>query len=89
MIGSKEDLKKVPIDRLVTFYRKFYQPDSAVLTVSGKMDAAKTSQYVAATVGRITRPARKLKITSTVKPAQNSERPVAMRRVRAACRRRW
>ena len=55
VIGSKEDLKKVPIDRLATFYRKFYQPDNAVLTVSGKMDAAKTSQYVAATMGRIPR----------------------------------
>ena len=30
-IGSKDDLEKVPVDRLAAFYKKFYQPDNAVL----------------------------------------------------------
>ena len=81
VIGSKEDLEKVPIDRLATFYRKFYQPDNAVLTVSGKMDAGKTLQYISDTVGRIPRPTRKLEMTYTVEPAQDGERYVALRRV--------
>ncbi|HYG18317.1 MAG TPA: pitrilysin family protein, partial [Ohtaekwangia sp.] len=41
-IGSKADLENVPIERLQAFYRKYYQPDNAVVTVVGKIDEAKT-----------------------------------------------
>ena len=34
-IGSKEDIEKVPVDRLAAFYKKFYQPDNAVLVITG------------------------------------------------------
>src|SRR3989442_5521756 len=37
-IGSREDIEKVPIDRLAAFYRKYYQPDNAVLTIAGQLD---------------------------------------------------
>ncbi|MDH3531009.1 MAG: insulinase family protein, partial [Acidobacteriota bacterium] len=30
-IGARSDLENVPIDRLQAFYRKYYQPDNAVL----------------------------------------------------------
>ena len=36
-IGSRSDIEKVPIDRLQAFYRKYYQPDNAVLVVAGKV----------------------------------------------------
>jgi zinc protease len=80
-IGSKEDLERVPVDRLEAFYRKFYQPDNAVLTITGRIDEAKTLQMVAETLGRIPRPSRKLERTYTVEPAQDGERFVALRRV--------
>ena len=35
-IGAKSDLENVPIDRLQAFYKKYYQPDNAVLMVAGK-----------------------------------------------------
>jgi zinc protease len=80
-IGSKDDLERVPVDRLAAFYRKFYQPDNAVLTITGRIDEAKTLQMVAETLGALPRPTRVLEQTYTVEPAQDGERFVALRRV--------
>ena len=57
-IGSKVDLEKVPVDRLSQFYKKYYQPDNAVLVITGRLDEAKTLQMVADSMGS-------LKFTST------------------------
>ena len=35
VIGARSDVESVPIDRLQAFYRKFYQPDNALLVVTG------------------------------------------------------
>ena len=80
-IGSQEDIEKVPVDRLAAFYHKFYQPDNAVLVIAGRLDEAKTLQFVADTIGKIPRPTRKLDQTYTVEPAQDGERFVELRRV--------
>ena len=80
-IGSREDLEKVPADRLLAFYKKYYQPDNAVVSIGGKLDESKTLQYVADTLGRIPRPTRKLDQTYTVEPAQDGMRYVELRRV--------
>lgn len=80
-IGSREDIEKVPIDRLAAFYKKYYQPDNAVLTVSGQIDSAKTLAMVAETIGKLPRPERKLDATYTVEPVQDGERYVELRRV--------
>src|SRR5262252_8802099 len=80
-IGSKEDLERVPVERLAEFYKKFYQPDNAVVTITGRLDDAKTLQMVADTLGTIPRPTRVLDQTYTVEPPQDGERFVALRRV--------
>ena len=80
-IGSREDIERVPIDRLAAFYRKYYQPDNAVLVIAGKIDEAKALQWVADTVGRIPRPSRQLDQTYTVEPTQDGMRYVELRRV--------
>lgn len=80
-IGSKDDLERVPVERLEAFYKKYYQPDNAVLVITGRMDETKTLQEVAGTLGRIPRPARKLDQTYTVEPPQDGERFVELRRV--------
>jgi zinc protease len=67
-IGSKEDLEKVPVERVAAFYKKFYQPDNAVLVLTGRLDESKTLRYVADSLGRIPRPTRKLDQTYTVEP---------------------
>jgi zinc protease len=80
-IGSRQDIEKVPIDRLAAFYHKYYQPDNAVLAIAGKIDESKALQYVAETCGRIPRPTRKLDETYTVEPVQDGQRYVELRRV--------
>lgn len=81
VIGSRADIEKVPIDRLAAFYKKYYQPDNAVLTIAGQFDESKALAYTAQTVGAIPRPARKLDETYTVEPVQDGERFVELRRV--------
>jgi zinc protease len=80
-IGSREDIERVPIDRLQAFYRNYYQPDNAVLLIAGKFDESKALSQVTFAFGAIPRPARKLQQTYTVEPAQDGERSVTLRRV--------
>src|SRR5262249_39295993 len=80
-IGSREDIERVPIDRLQAFYKKFYQPDNAVLIVAGKFDEAKTLAKINDIFGAIPRPSRVIDKTYTVEPTQDGEREVTLRRV--------
>src|SRR5580765_4340887 len=80
-IGSKDDLEKVPVNRLADFYKKFYQPDNAVLVITGRLDESKTLQMVADSMGKLPRPSRVLDQTYTVEPPQDGERFVSLRRV--------
>src|SRR5438105_2069442 len=38
IIGARSDIENVPIERLRAFYRHYYQPDNAVLLISGKLE---------------------------------------------------
>ena len=80
-IGSKDDIEKVPMDRLAAFYKKYYQPDNAVLVITGQIDAAKTLAMIADTMGKRPRPTRVLDQPYTVEPPQDGERSVTLRRV--------
>jgi zinc protease len=80
-IGSREDIERVPIANLQAFYRRYYQPDNAVLTIAGRIDEAKTLAWVNESFGRIPRPTRTLQPTYTVEPVQDGERHVVLRRV--------
>jgi len=80
-IGSRQDIEKVPIDRLAAFYRKYYQPDNAVLVVAGPIDPTNTLNLISQSLGAIPRPTRKLDETYTVEPTQDGERYVELRRV--------
>ncbi|MBZ5586518.1 MAG: insulinase family protein, partial [Acidobacteriia bacterium] len=80
-IGSKEDIEKVPIDRLAAFYHKYYRPDNAVLVVAGRFDPANALAWVSQTLGAVPRPTAPLEATYTVEPPQDGERSVELRRV--------
>ena len=80
-IGNRTDIEKVPIDNLQAFYRKFYQPDNAVLVVAGKIDESKTLALVNQYFGTIARPTRVLQATYSQEPVQDGERQVTLRRV--------
>jgi zinc protease len=86
-IGNRSDIENVPIERLQAFYRKWYQPDNAVLVVAGKVDEAKVLRLIAQKFGPIPRPQRSLDrgnmlfATYTEEPVQDGEREVTLRRV--------
>ena len=85
-IGARSDIERVPIERLQAFYRKYYQPDNAVLVIAGKVDEPKVLKLIADKFGPIPRPVRSvdkgnmLYGTYTEEPVQDGERSVTLRR---------
>jgi zinc protease len=79
-IGNRSDIERVPIENLQAFYKKYYQPDNAVLTVAGKIDEAKTLVMINNYFGKIPRPSRVLPKSYTVEPTQDGERFVDLKR---------
>src|ERR1051325_9663445 len=57
-IGARSDVEGVPIERLQGFYRKYYQPDNAILVVAGKFDPAHALELINVRFGSIPRPDR-------------------------------
>jgi zinc protease len=84
-IGARSDIENVPIERLQAFYRRFYQPDNAMLVIAGRFDPEKALRLVERKFGAIPRPKRdaanRLWPTYTRDPAQDGERSVTLRRV--------
>ena len=80
-IGARSDIENVPIENLQAFYRKYYQPDNAMLVVAGKFDEAKALKWIEDSFAKIPRPARKLQKIYTEEPTQDGDRQVNVRRV--------
>lgn len=84
-IGARADIENMPIERLQAFYRKYYQPDNAILVVAGNFDEALARELVVEKFGDIPRPERTgeevLWPTYTDEPTQDGERRVDLRRV--------
>lgn len=81
VIGARSDVENVRIGNLQAFYRTYYQPDNAVLTVAGKLDPARTLALVEQKFGAIAKPARALPVLYTVEPPQEGERSVRLERL--------
>jgi zinc protease len=56
--GARSDIEGVPIDRLQDFYRKYYQPDNALLIVTGKFETERALELISEKFGRVPRPDR-------------------------------
>jgi len=84
-IGARSDVENVPIERLQSFYRKYYQPDNAMLVIAGNFEEDAALGLVAEKFGAIPRPVRTgddiLYSTYTDEPTQDGERTVTLRRV--------
>jgi zinc protease len=80
-IGARSDIENVDIDRLQAFYKMYYQPDNAVLTVAGKFDVEPTLERIAKYFGPIPKPTRVLPRFYTEDPVQDGERSTTLRRV--------
>jgi len=84
-IGARADVENVPIERLQAFYRKYYQPDNAMLVVAGNFEPAEALTLVVEKFGSLSAPERAgddiLYPTYTREPVQDGERTVTLRRV--------
>ncbi len=83
-IGARSDIENVPIERLHEFYRKYYQPDNAMLVISGNFNVERTLALIAEHFGAIPAPERDLATqlwdTYTREPFQDGPREVTVRR---------
>jgi len=83
-IGARADLENVPIERLQNFYRKYYQPDNAMVVISGKFDPERALELAEQHFGAIPAPERSLDDrlweTYTRDPYQDGPREVTVRR---------
>lgn len=79
-IGAKSDIENVEIENLQRFYRTYYQPDNAVLTVSGAFDPEKVLGWIQKDFGAIPKPERTLPKEWTVEPTADGEREFYIRR---------
>jgi zinc protease len=80
-IGARSDVESVRIENLQAFYRQYYQPDNAVLIITGKVEVAKTLALVERYFGAIPKPTRSLPVTYTRDPVQQGAREVSVKRV--------
>ena len=74
-IGNRSDIENVKIENLQAFYRRYYQPDNAVLLVAGRFDEQKVKQWIAAAFGKIPKPKRELPKLWTVEPTRSFTSP--------------
>ncbi len=79
-IGNRSDIEHVRIENLQNFYHRYYRPDNAVLTVSGKFDVTKTLAMIAKDFGNIENPKEALPEEWTVEPTADGERVFEIRR---------
>ena len=79
-IGSKSDIERVSIASLKAFYKKYYQPDNAMLVVAGDFKPDETLKLVEKYFGVIPRPTRTLEETYTIEPVQDGSRHVELER---------
>ena len=85
VLGARADIENMPVERLRAFYRKYYQPDNAVLVVTGRFNPERAVDLIEEKFGPIPRPdrsgANRLYETYTAEPTQDGERTVTLRRV--------
>lgn len=79
-IGNRSDIENVEIANLQAFYHRYYRPDNAVLTVSGKFDPQKTLDLIVKDFGSIENPKETLAKEWTVEPTADGERNFEIRR---------
>ncbi len=83
-IGARSDIENVPIERLQAFYRRYYQPDNAVVILSGDVDTESALALVEEHFGAIPAPEREgdmaLWPTYTREPVQDGPRSLSVHR---------
>jgi zinc protease len=79
-IGNRSDIENVKIENLQAFYRRYYQPDNAVLLIAGQFDEPSALQLINSVFGKIPKSKRELPMLWTAEPTQDGERSFTVRR---------
>lgn len=79
-IGARSDVENVDVEQLRAFYKQYYQPDNAVLIVSGRFDVDNTLDVIEHAFSSLKQPERRLPPEYTIEPVQDGERAVTLRR---------
>jgi zinc protease len=77
-IGSMADLEAASIEDVRDFYRTFYVPSNATLTIVGDFDAAQAGQLVEGYFGRIPKPTKPVPREIPPEPPMQSERRITL-----------
>ena len=77
-IGSMADLEAASVEDVRDFYRSYYVPSNATLTVVGDFDSAQAAQFVERYFGRIPRPNRPVPRDIPAEPPMTKERRVSV-----------
>ncbi|HEX7387706.1 MAG TPA: pitrilysin family protein [Castellaniella sp.] len=80
VVGARSDVEHVDVAQLRAFYHRFYQPDNAVLIVTGNFQPSQVLQWIAGDFGPMAKPERVLPKQYTVEPVQQGARAVTLRR---------
>jgi zinc protease len=77
-IGSMADLDAASVDDVLDFYRTFYVPENATLTLVGDIDPAQALQLVTQYLGRVPKAAKPVPRDIPREPTQTAERRLTL-----------
>jgi predicted Zn-dependent peptidase len=72
-IGSMDDLNEATMEEFIEFYKTFYVPNNATLSIAGDIDIAKTKELVAKYFKDIPKGSKEVPRPTVVEPPQNGE----------------
>src|SRR5690242_884299 len=78
--AARGDMTKVSVERLRAYYRRYYQPDNAMLIVAGNFDEQNTLRRIGETFGKIPRPDRVIGRLEAQETTQDGEHMIQIRR---------
>ncbi len=79
-MGTQTDIASIHAGRLQAYYGEYYQPDNAILTVTGKFDTASTLCLIVRSLGKLPRPRRNIPDDYRTEPLQDGNHAVTLRR---------
>lgn len=80
VIGARSDIENINISQLRNFYETYYQPDNAVLIITGNFDVNKTLSAVVELFGTMPKPSRAIPTEYTTEPVQQGPRSIVIER---------
>lgn len=72
-IGSMEDLNAATLEEFIEFYKTFYVPNNATLSIAGDIDIAKTKELVSKYFKDVPKGTKEIPRPTVVEPPQNGE----------------